>query len=194
MALRNSYQQRLTLPRAKASRSVLAWFPTISFRWCPPSAQARPHQNARAAPSGRAIRQRRRTNPPPPRRPRDYSIAAVGRALDLLEALAADRAGSAGHPGRRRAMHPHRRLPPAAHAAGTRFRHPGRGARHLAAGRALGACLAVPRRARCAGGHRDAVPRRTRQGERRERLPAHPRRPGERDDRDLPGRPWPARL
>ena len=120
---------------------------------------------------------------------RDYSIAAVGRALDLLEALSRIRAGSARGPGRRRAMHPHRRLPSVAHPGGTWFRDPGRGARHLAVGRSLGRPWPCGCRARCAGGHCHAVPRRIGQDQRGERIPSDPRRPGERDDRDLPTDP-----
>ena len=69
----------------------------------------------------------------PARPPRDYSIAAVARTLDLLEALASvGRRRSPPLPTRR--VHPHRGLPAAAHLAVARLRHPGRGPRDVAPG------------------------------------------------------------
>ncbi len=99
-----------------------------------------------------------------------------------------------GGPGRPGALHPHRRLPPAAHPGGPWLRDPGRGARNVAARRPLG--RAGPRRGRAgrARGDRHAVPRRPRQDLRRERLSSGARRPGERNHRHLPGRPRPAAL
>jgi len=54
---------------------------------------------------------------------RDYSIAAVGRALDLLEALS--RIGPAPLAALADALHPNRRLPLAPHPRGAWLRDPG---------------------------------------------------------------------
>ncbi len=69
---------------------------------------------------------------------RDYSIAAVGRALDLLEALS--RIGPAPLATLASAARCTRTagFPPAADTRGARLRHPGRGAWDVAARRALG--------------------------------------------------------
>ena len=137
-------------------------------------AKAKPATALRRARRGARLQHRRG-------RPRAGSAGGAGP----------DRPRPARHPGRCRPLHPHRRLPPAAHAGGARFRHPGRSARHLAPRRTLG--RAGPRRAAAgrAGRHRHAVPGRARQGDRRKRLSARPRRDGERDHRDL-SRPIPA--
>ena len=88
-----------------------------------PEGRSRPSAPKRAtktAGPGRAKQAAKPSAPPP-----DYSIAAVDRALDLLEALARVGPAPLGSLADSAAMYPHRRVPSVAHATGAGLCHPG---------------------------------------------------------------------